>query len=422
MRFGWIALALGSALSFAWAFGCNEDDAADNSAAGCGDANGVPSRLMLTVNNTASSELVAFNLETRTVDGRMTFDGFIGTVSPFKASPSDPYLLEQATDLVARLDAKEPWRAVATWSTKGLDEAPKGAAKYSDPSAIVVPSCGKGYIPRFTRNALYVIDTTDKDSGASQKAIDMSKLLHDEDKDGIVEMTTGVYVPSKGLVFILLGNVDITKVAADGFTGLCANTNPTLIGIDPKTDTVVSLGGTGAGGGIELEGYGPPLGVPLVYDKVHERVIVVEGGCNVDNGGAAGAVTRRRIEAVDLVTKSVSTLASLDKQGFPTSFLYIDDSHAALTFAGSATAPGGTFLWNPQETSLGSEITGGIDYLATDGKGNIVGPRTVRTDGGASTIEIVSVSVDGGKITTLGSNPFTDNTGFLSGADVWPKR
>ena len=72
--------------------------------AGCSSAVGGPQRLLLSMNNATTSELAAFNVEGKRVDGRYTYPGFIGVTSS-RGSGSDPYLLEQATDIVARLDA-----------------------------------------------------------------------------------------------------------------------------------------------------------------------------------------------------------------------------------------------------------------------------------------------------------------------------
>jgi len=51
-------------------------------------------------------------------------------------------------------------------------------------------------------------------------------------------MTSALYVPSKKLVYVLLGGWDKTKVATDGFTALCADSKPSIIAIDPATDQV----------------------------------------------------------------------------------------------------------------------------------------------------------------------------------------
>lgn len=77
---------------------------------------------------------------------------------------------------------------------------------------------------------------------------------------------------------------------------------------------------------------------------------------------------------------------------------------------------------------LGAEIPGALDYVTHDGKGNVVGGRRTTVDGGAI-VEVLSVPFtggDGGKVDAaavqkLGENPFTTNSGYLGGAEMWPR-
>jgi hypothetical protein len=443
------ALALGAPVALAIAAGCGDDQvfapgggdnaydggsAADGgsvvppgtdagTASGCGNASGAPPRVLLSANSIgagmATSELVALNLQTRAVDGVLDYGAAFGTTW---SVGSDPYLLEQEKDVVARLDAREPWKIVSSWNVAG-DDATDGGSTYADPAAIAVPACGKGYVVRFKRNKIAVIDTTQKvDAGAPSSWIDLSSQLQPNDHDGLVDATSALWVPSKKMLYVLLGNIDITTVATDGYTALCTANKPAIVGIDVTTDQIVSLGGSGPGGSILLDGYNPPLGASFVYDAALDRLLVLEGGCNADaGGGVAGAVERRRVEEVQLSTGQVRTLLSLDGQGFPLGFAFQDGTRAAIGFYGQA------FLWNPQETTLGPEIPGGLDALSTDGNGNVVGARvSYLGDGGRGPIEVVSVpftdagTLDAASITTLAKDPFSDNSGFVGGAEVWP--
>ncbi len=435
MKRSWMGLALGLPMAAVFvAIGCGDDeifgapdggtsdggelreadapraDGGSDGGAACGDSTGAPPRALLSINNMTTSELVAFNLDTKKVDGRLTYPGFIGLTSSLG---SDPYLLQQSEDIVTRLDAKEPWKVVSSWSVK------EGDAGYADPTAMVVPTCEKGYVVRFKRNTIAVLDTTKNvDGGAPVKTIDLTSLLQPGDADGLVDMISAFHVPQKKRLYVLLGNIDLKRVAANGYTALCAPTKPTIIAIDPSNDQVVNLGGAGPGGGITLEGYNPPLGTAFTYDAARDRFLVLSGGCNADQGdGGAGAVQRRRIEEVDLGTGKVKTLLSLDDKDFPLGFTYVDQSRAAVAFYGQS------FFWNPQENALGPAIDGSLDTFAHDGKGNLVGTRaTYFADGGAGPLELWKVPFhDAGAPEKLGENPFTDNSGFVSGVEIWPR-
>jgi hypothetical protein len=389
----------------------------------CGDSTGAPARLLLSMNNASTSELVAYNIADKKVDGRLTYPGFIGLTSSLGA---DPYLLEEAHDTVARLDAKNPFSIISSWNVAG-DDAKDGGAATAEPVAIVVPDCTKGYVLRYNRNKIAVIDTTKAaDGGAPDSFIDLGTLLGANDPDGTIDMTAALYVPSKKRIYVLLGNIDSTKYTA-AFDLLCSASKPSIIAIDTTTSQIVSLNGTGKGGGIELSGYNPPLGTPLLYDAARDRLLVLSGGCNVDNAGVAGAIQQRQIEEVDLSTGIAKTLLALNANDFPTGMVFIDGNRAAVTFAGPFFgALGSAYFWDPSQTTLGANIPGGFDYPAYDGQGNLVGMRTSKLDGGAGPIEVISVpftdagAIDASTVTKLGENPFTDNTGFISATEIWP--
>ena len=378
----------------------------------CGDITGAPPRLLLTLNQTTTSEVAAINLSTNAVDGRLTYTSKFGTTW---AKNEDPYVLAGETDVVSRLDPQQPWNVLSSWNIRGAD-GKDGGKENAQPVAIVVPDCKKGYVLRFNRNKIAVIDTTEAANGGAPKSyIDLSSLLDANDTDGLVEMTGALWVPAKNRIFVLLGNIDINKVALDGYTALCASSKPTIIAIDPATDTIDPIKYT-------LNGYNPPLGPTFAYDAKNDRFIVMSAGCNVplDDGGPGPTIAQRRIEAIDAKTGDVTTLLSLDDQGFPTGFEYVDDSHAVVGFFGS------TYFWDPQTSALGASIAGGIDYMAKASSTRIVGARaTYLDDGGPGPIQVVSLPlVDGGvgDATVLTENPFTkNNSGFLGAAEVWPR-
>lgn len=379
----------------------------------CGDAAGSPPRVLLVQGKAGGSELAVVNVTTKAVDGRLPFDGGYGTTSSLG---TDPYLLGGESDVVTRLDAREPWKAVASWNVRG-DDKPQAGLDNANPVGVVQTSCDKAYVLRFNRDRIAVIDPSQATGGVPTKFIDLAPLKQAGDPD-VVEMTSAVYVPSKKRVYVLLGNSDLTKfVTAGGFTKLvCTDLKPSIIAIDVETDQVVSLGGTAPGGGIALEGYNPPLGSPLVYDAAFDRLLVLQAGCNADLGdGGAGDMTRRRVEQVDLATGAVKTLLPLDDRGFPSSLAFASGEHAAVAFYFDG------YRWDPRQTTLGSAIEGGMDLIASDGRGGFVGARQLYlADGGTGSLEVVSVPTTDAGPTVVVENPFTKAGGYVAGIEGWP--
>ena len=386
----------------------------------CGSAAGSPQRLLLTMNNATTSEIAAFNLADKKVDGRFTFGGGLGQTSSLG---SDPYVVEQKNDVVARMDAKKPWEPLATWSVVGDDKA-DGGDPNAQPVAVVVPDCDKGYVLRFNRNKIAVIDTNKvADGGLAETYLDLSSLVQPGDNDGLVDMTAAYYVPTKKRIYVLLGNYDRTSVGPPNYELACKSTKASIVAIDTAAGQLVSLGGTAPGGGIALENYNPVVGTPMAYDAARDRLLVFQGGCTADPVGAPFVISKRAVEEVDLATGQVKTLVHLDDKGFPGSFVFVDGNRAALSFF----FPNQAFFWDPSKTTLGAEIPGALDYVAHDGKGNIVGGRRRSVDGGA-VIDLLSVpfsagdaGVDAATVQTLGQDPFTTNSGYLGGAEVWPR-
>jgi hypothetical protein len=383
----------------------------------CGDAGDAPPRVLLIQGNPRTSELAAVNLTTHTVDGRLAFDGGYGTTSSLG---SDPYLLGGESDLVTRLDAREPWKPVASWDVHGDDGQDAGDPN-ANPVAVVPTSCSKAYVLRYNRDRIAVIDQSQPAGGVPTKYIDLSSLRQPGDPSR-VEMTSAVYVPAKKKVFVLLGNADLSRtVKVMGPFGeetklLCAvSLKSSVIAIDPETDEVVSLGGTAPGGGIALEGYNPPLGTPLIYDAALDRLLVLQAGCNEDVGdGGPGGIIRRRVEQVDLATRTVKTLLSLDTKGFPSSLAFVSGEHAALAFYFDG------YFWDPRQPTLGPAIAGGMDVIARD-RGAFIGTRaTYFADGGVGPLQVVSVPITDAAPSVAVENPFSKPGGYIAGIESWP--
>lgn len=396
-----------------------EVDAGNDAAAPdtCAPPSGLSPRVLVT----AGGELAVFDLAKKEVVGRLEFPGFGATAS----SGANPFLLESSADVVAKLDAKEPWKVLSTWNVLG-DDTFDGAAPYANPSDLVVPTCDSGYVVRYNRNKIAVIDTSKTvEGGAPSSFIDLSGFIQEGDTDGFVNVASAVYAPAKKRIYLLLGNNDLTKITgAPEYAALCTDSTPSIVGIDVEKGTVVSLGGAGPLGSILLGGAGVNPGAgALAYDAKNDRLLVLETGCNADEDGTAGPLERRRIEEVSLATGAVKTLLSLDDKGFPAALAYIDETHAVVGFYGQ------TFLWDPTTTSLGAEIPGGLDVFAPAGNGRVVGTRaTFPDDGGAPGIDLVSVAftdattpIEPSAVEVLATNPFTDNTAYVGGLEVWPR-
>ncbi len=380
----------------------------------CGDATGAPPRVLLVQGNfKGNGELAAVNLTTNEVDGRLAFDGGYGNTSSLG---TDPYLLGGESDVVTRLDAREPWKAVASWNVHGDDgtDGGDGVDPNANPVAVVQTACDKAYVLRYNRDRIAVIDPSNPAGGVPTKWIDLSSLKQPGDPN-MLEMTSAVYVPSKKRVYVLLGNIDFTKyVPAEGKL-LCTTLKPSIIAIDVDTDQVVSLGGTAPGGGIALEGYNPPLGSPLVYDAARDRFLVLQAGCNADLGdGKPGDMTRRRVEEVDLATGAVKTLLPLDDRDFPSSLAFVSNEHAAVAFGYVG------YHWDPRQTTLGPEIEGGIDLVATDGRGGFVGTHQLYFGDGGTSLQVLSVPTTDAGAKVVTENPFSKPGDYIAGVEAWP--
>jgi hypothetical protein len=380
-----------------------------------------PQRVIVTTNNSKTSELVAVNVGTKAVDGRLTFPGDLGTTDAH--SHAYPFLLEQASSTVARLSSAYPWTIEATWNVL-LADGVDGGYPYVDPIAVIVAGPDNAYVLRYDRNAIAVIKPSQEDAGLPPTGtIDLSSLVQSADQDGIVEMTEGVFIPSMNMVFVVLENIDEYAVSADGEYLYCADTVSTVIGIDTTTNALVNLGGTGPGGSIALQGYNPvPNG--LVYDISNQRLILFEEGCYAEPTGDAGAGPRSLggVEAVSLADFSTSILLDIDTTftppaGYPSGIITVDPDHYVLGFDFTGSE---VYDWNPSHTKLGPKVPNAPDIFTYDGAGNLLGTVTTYDDAGAGTVSVVSVAIGTGNSTTLAVNPFTIPGGFIGGVDVWP--
>jgi hypothetical protein len=393
----------------------------DGSAEAAIDATSQPApRLLLSYNGESTSELVAFGLDSKAVDGRLVYPGFIGTTF---VTPTSPWLLEQANDVVAQLDPLQPWVVQSSWGVALNDQTDSGfAASYSDPDGVVVGAGTKAYILRYTRNLIAVVDSSQGvDAGAPLKTIDLSGQVQ-AGGDGYVEMTAGWYDAANSRVYVLLANINRFDVGCGGYCQLCSNTSPTIVAIDTTTDTLVPLGGDAGNdagvvtSGYVLQGYDPAFGPsPMVYDAPNNRLLVLESGCNaVESDGGTGPVVGREVAAISLTDGSTRQLLDLTSAAFPQAMFYIDAHHVILQLDTAYT-------WDPTTATLGPAIPNAPETFDVDGLGNLVGvAQSHGPDGGPSGFSVVSVSAGDGGVTTLGQNPFSLTNGFVGGAQLWP--
>ena len=375
-------------------------------------------RLLLSYNGSTSSELVAFGLQSGAVDGVYVYPDYIGATS---VTPAAPWVLEQSTDIVGRLDPARPWVVQSSFRVALGDYAPDAgfASAYSDPLAVVAAGT-KAYVLRYNRNTIAVIDPSQVvDGGAPASTIDLSAQVQAAG-DGYVEMSGAHYDPPSKLLYLLLANIDRFDVAADGYTQLCSATHPTLVAIDTTTDAVVNLGDAGTRG-YSLPGYGAVFGAaPMVYDPPNNRLLVLETGCKTAEGdGGVGPIAGRGVVSVSLADGAAQTVLDLTSAAYPSGIYYLDAHHTILQLDTAYT-------WDPTTSTLGPAIANAPEAFDVDPNGNLVGvTQTATADGGAGEWLVVSVNPADGGTATLGTNPFPMGDagvgpGYLGGAQLWP--
>jgi hypothetical protein len=373
----------------------------------------VPQRLLLSYNNygnNVSSELVAFDMATKAVAGRISYTGF---GAPY-AGTSAPWLLEQENDVVAQLAPAAPWQFASSWNVADDQDA---ARAYTDPQAAIVVGTGnKAYVLPYNRNAIDVIDTSASvDGGTPIKRIDLSSELQ-AGGDGSLEITAGAYDPGRHVVYVLLANIIQATLAC------IDNVSPAVVAIDTNTDTLTTLSGPAMQGhGLALPGKSPAFGPgAMTYDAVGDRLLILQGGCTpASDDGSFPPPVGTEVDQLDLSTGAATRLLDLSNLSYLAQLVYVDSTHA---FVQAGYGPYTTYAWNPTESTLGAAVPNAPDSFAWDGNGNLVGVSSiVDADSGATTgYNVVSVRVSDGNLTTLASNPFTLSGGGPNGALLWP--
>ncbi len=354
------------------------------------------------------SEYAAFNLGTARADGHLQYASFGANMSTARS----PWVLEQKNDLVMKLDPGRPWVPTASWSVASPPPDAGGFA-YAD-SMSVAETATHAYVALYNRNSVAVLDTTaSPDGGAPASRIDLSALVQAGDEDHSVEDSAALYDSATKRVWLVLQNVD--EEAPYGgppdYDSQCvAGLKSTVVAIDTTTNTLVpNLTYT-------LTGINPST---AILDAANHRLILLDVGCEeIADGGdaAAGFVTGRVVESINLGTGTSTVLLDANAMRRPSGLAYANEHLAFVSFGGA------TYAWDPTTTSLGSALTNTPDTFVWDGTG-LVGPRTSYLGDGGVAIDIITVDPLTGAATTIGSNPMSspDSSGFFESVDLWPR-
>jgi hypothetical protein len=398
--------------------GLDASDAAVSDASETIDASGGPYLLLSYFydgyNNT---EYSAFNVASASVQGGLSYAQYGVNVS----TNTTPWVLEQYSQLVLRMDPKQPWNPTSSWSLASL---PNGSSYGNDTDAFAVAEVGtKAYVLGYGSNYIAVLDTsTTYDAGAPIETI---PLVANADAGPELEGIALAYDASQNVVWVVLGNSN--GVYSDSVDGsLCGpDYHPFVIAIDTTSDEVVS------GLQYTLQGYGTPDAThAVVFDSANDRLLIATEGCYdpVDAGEAGivgGAFDEAYIEQISLApgadANRDTVLLTLSPSNSPAALVYVDETHAFVQ-----TGNGPTYAWNPTQQTLGAEIPNAPDTFVWDGRGHLLGPQsTALADAGIS-IAVVAVNPADGGLTTLATNPFTpvpasgDYGGPWQSIDIWP--
>ena len=364
-----------------------------------------PPQVLITYNQTAvdggKTEVVSFDLQTLAIAGRYEGPGFIGTTYVDQL----PFLLQQEDDLVLLLNRSNPTATpLSFWNVAGGD----GGYSYTDPGAVVVVGT-KAYVLRYNRNDVMVLDLGAGGTAASPalptKKVSLAQFHDPNDSDGIVEPAAAYYDPGSKLLYVVIGNID------ENHNTPCTTTSE-IIAIDTTNDTIHPLpGGTGPGGGVALIGSNPPLGVKVIARPADNKLFVLTAGCYGN-----GVLARAEVDSVSLDQFVVTTAVNIvGIGGYAQQFALINETTAAIGLYAGPTYP-----WAINGNTLGPPMPGAPEFFAADGKGNLVGTRTVSVDGGSAT-QVVRFPIEGDAgATVLGTSVENITPAIVANVDVWP--
>lgn len=415
-RFGFgSALAISAAAALALA--CSDDPAADpfdingpNVDGGTifSDAGAGSPSLYLSYTKfgaATATELGAFDPKTAAIRGLHSYAGS-GSLSK---TGSNVFALEQDNQRVVRLGTNA--EVVGAWNVgKAVDGGQDG-----NPVQVVMVSPTKAYVVLYNTSRVVAIDPSETGvAGTPKKTIDLLNLAQAADGDQRVEPSGAAYDPATKRLYVVLGNIDNTKIPANGAYYECSEVKSSLIAIDTETDAIVSLGGAAPGGGVFLQSHNPVNSIRTLFDTAGSRLLVVGAGCTrfppTDGGDAgmgSGTIERRGIEEVTLPSLTTRMLVNVtDPFLFPSSLALLSPTEAVVGFYGAA------YRYNPTTRVLGAPIVGAPDVFALDGR-ELVGTRVeLYADGGKGPLELVRLSLDDDAgATVLAQQPFSSGAG-----------
>jgi hypothetical protein len=342
----------------------------------------------------SDTQYSAFNVPAATVQGGLGYAQYGVNVSTNQA----PWILEQANDLVLRMDPSAPWQPTYSWSLANVPQA----TTFGNTDPFAVAEVGtKAYVLGYATDYIAVLDTSQAyDAGAPTKVI---ALVPDPDASGDLEAIALAYDASQSRIWVILGNAN-----SPAYPPICApEYHPFVVAIDTTTDEIVS------GVQYSLQGYGTPLATnAVVFDSANDRLLIATEGCDdpVDAGEAgvtAGTFDEAYIEQISLApgadAGTDTILLALSPSNSPAALVYVDETHAFIQ-----TGNGTTNAWNPTQPTLGPAVANPPDTFVWDGQGHLLGPQStlLPNDGGVS-IAVVAVDPMDGGVTTLATNPFT---------------
>ena len=357
----------------------------------------------------------------RRVDGRLTYPDSLGTA--FVGHHGDPWLLEQSTDIVARLDPQQPWVVDSSWNVAMSDASDAGfASSYSDPTAVVVGAGTKAYVLRYTRNLVAVLDTSQVvDGGAPTSSIDLSSELQAAGDGYVADDRRRLRGRAEARLRRAREHQPLRRRAerlraalrdhdADGHRD---RHDERHAGRPQRRGARATAG--------RCVGFNPILGPgALAYDAqtgASGRLLVLDAGCNPTAGdGGVGAARQREVESIDLATGQAQPLLDLTVAAVPRG----PHLHRRATTPSSRSTRRRTCGTRRRARSAPPSPTRPT-RSSTTGSATSSASRALRRGRRLRGLRRrLGVACRAGTVTKLGSNPFTLTNGFVGGVSLWP--